>query len=163
MNEVTDYVERRVYGPEFHERWGAGPWDDEPDEISWIDSHSGFRCVVRRNDLGALCGYVAVGPDHPAHGFRNTNAEDRLQCHWGITYSNCAAPWEDIDPDAVSGLWWFGFDCVHSNDLVPAFEVMFSGTGLKFPPSRFVRAYRSVQYVRLQLENLVHQLERFES
>lgn len=46
----------------------AGPWDAEPDKVQWIDEETGLDCLIVRNRLGALCGYVGVGPDHPYHG-----------------------------------------------------------------------------------------------
>lgn len=46
-------------------RFGAGPWLDEPDEVSWLDEATGYPCLVRRNDMGNLCGYVDVWPNHP--------------------------------------------------------------------------------------------------
>jgi hypothetical protein len=81
--KMSDHIERKLYGDEFREMWGNGPWNDEPDEILWIDDDSGYKCVMRRNEFGAWCGYVAVPSSHPAHGLRSENAGDHLFCHWG--------------------------------------------------------------------------------
>jgi hypothetical protein len=119
----TNLTERRIYGPEHRDFWGSGPWDSEPDEIEWTDSETGYRCLMCRNDLGAWCGYVAVGPEHPAHGLRTeSDVGDELFCHWGITWSG-----PDLKADPLSGTldWLFGFDCAHAYDLVPGLKAMF--------------------------------------
>lgn len=50
--------------------WGDGPWQSEPDKIQWQDAATGYPCLIVRNGevTGALCGYVGVSPNHPAHG-----------------------------------------------------------------------------------------------
>lgn len=45
--------------------WGNGAWVDEPDKAQWRDEATGLPCLLVRNQLGALCGYVGVYPDHP--------------------------------------------------------------------------------------------------
>lgn len=42
-----------------------GEWDREPDKIEWTDKKTGLPCLIVRNRLGALCGYVGVGEKHP--------------------------------------------------------------------------------------------------
>lgn len=49
-------------------KWGAGPWSNEPDKAQWTDAATGLPCLIVRNRLGALCGYVGVATDHPWHG-----------------------------------------------------------------------------------------------
>jgi hypothetical protein len=48
--------------------WGEGPWQAEPDKRQWLDPVSGFACVILRQELGHLCGYVGVPPEHAAYG-----------------------------------------------------------------------------------------------
>lgn len=48
--------------------WSPGPWQAEPDKMQWQDEKTGYACVIHRSGSGALCGYVGVGKDHPAHG-----------------------------------------------------------------------------------------------
>lgn len=43
-------------------KWGPGPWDGEPDKMQWTDPATGLDCLIVRNTLGALCGYVGVTP-----------------------------------------------------------------------------------------------------
>ena len=50
-----------------------GPWNQEVDKAVWIDPRSDLDCMIHRNPMGALCGYVGVGPDHPWHGKNYTD------------------------------------------------------------------------------------------
>ncbi len=50
-------------------QWGPGAWQQEVDELRWVDKTSGYTCVIlRAMEIGHLCGYVGVKPNHPAHG-----------------------------------------------------------------------------------------------
>jgi hypothetical protein len=48
--------------------WPRGAWDDEPDKKQWQDTATGLPCLIVRNGVGALCGYVGVPRWHPWHG-----------------------------------------------------------------------------------------------
>ena len=50
------------------DNWGDGPWRDEPDRVEWVEPETGYRCEIRRNHAGSLCGYVTVPDDHIWHG-----------------------------------------------------------------------------------------------
>jgi hypothetical protein len=65
--------------------WGAGPWDDEPDEHYWV-AH-GLKCRILRAGQGHLCGYV----------------EDR----YGVFADDLP---EEI---TIGSREWIGFDCNH--------------------------------------------------
>ncbi len=122
-----------------------------------------------RHDLGHLCGYVAVPPGHPCYGHGYTtvyekgedgeddydkplhNPADALTVQGGITYAEkcsghvCHVP---AEPDDV---WWLGFDMAHAGDRSPGME--------KFMTTRSGRgAYRTVEYVRQECEDLARQL-----
>ena len=47
-------------------KWGAGPWVDEPDHVTFVSS--GYPCILHRNHFGAWCGYVGIPSGHPFHG-----------------------------------------------------------------------------------------------
>lgn len=51
-------------------QWGPGPWQDEPDELHWVDPATGYKCRIIRcfPHSGHLNGYVAVPGTHPAQG-----------------------------------------------------------------------------------------------
>lgn len=108
------------YSPEEKLAWfGEGEWVNEPDEV--LFTHYDYKCqilrVVRKEMSGSpfgghLCGYVCIPPDHPWHGKRL--GEIDCECHGGLTFSQ---------PMKSSG-WWIGFDCAHSNDVVPSIELL---------------------------------------
>jgi hypothetical protein len=64
--------------------WGDGPWQTEPDEVTW--SFGDVPCrIVRHPGHGSLNGYVAVPPSHPWYG---TDMHDvDVDVHGGITFA----------------------------------------------------------------------------
>lgn len=109
------------------EKFGEGPWVDEPDRKEWV-AH-GLPCIVKRNsELGTMCGYVAVPPGHPLHGAGDCDADDRkrallreMPSHGGVTYAQpcegdvCHVP----APGEPDNVWWFGWDAGHAFDVQP--------------------------------------------
>ncbi len=71
-----------------------------------------------------------------------------MRVHGGITYSDDHAPYSEPD-----GLWWFGFDCAHSGDLIPSlaenWRLDHSGD-----------TYRDQSYVVSECQSLAAQLVR---
>lgn len=137
--------------------WPAGEWDNEPDKLSWTDEETGYPCLIVRNPLGALCGYVGVNPDHPFHECDYDDVD--VDVHGGLTYADhcqdgapeaegiCHVP-KPGDTDAV---WWFGFDCAHAGDTAPYM--------LKYPALRTpYETYRDVAYVSGEVWRLAKQL-----
>lgn len=102
-----------------------GPWNAEPDKATWVDPVSDLDCLIHRGPMGALCGYVGVGPDHRLHGA--DYLEPAVEIHGGLTYSDaCDAEGTEAHgichvpvPGRPHDVWWFGFDCAHSGDLIP--------------------------------------------
>lgn len=142
--------------------WGDGPWQDEPDKVTWIDPATGLSCMIRRSPgiTGALCGYVGVPEGHPLYGA--SYQEPDLDVHGGLTYSDkcdgdeqhgvCHVP----EPGQTGEVWWFGFDCAHIMDLMPAMaarevERGWASTG---------GTYRTVDYVRAEVESLAAQIAK---
>lgn len=141
--------------------WRPGPWDDEPDKVSWTDPATGRPCLIHRGPSGALCGYVAVDPGHPLHGAGYDDADGTgVEVHGGLTYADrcqdtdseasgiCHVP----EPGAPEDVWWFGFDCAHAGDLAPRYadeDLQFSGR-----PD----VYRTVDYVVGEVERLARHL-----
>jgi hypothetical protein len=101
----------------------SGPWDDEPDKAQWVDPATGLDCLVVRNRMGALCGYVGVPPGHPWHGLDYSGVH--AQVHGGLTYSAACTGDEEAgvchvpEPGRPEDVWWLGFDCCHGMDLMP--------------------------------------------
>ena len=130
--------------------WPAGEWDGEPDKLFWTDATTGLPCLIVRSRLGALCGYVAVDSTHRLYRTDYDRIDADIDVHGGLTYSDacqgaiCHVP----EPGKSDDVWWFGFDCLHSGDVVP---------GALFGIDRNAR-YRNVAYVRRECERLAAQL-----
>ncbi len=155
-------------------RWGEGPWCTEPDKVQWVDEQTNLDCLIVRNRVGALCGYVGVPPEHPLHG-RDYNSVysliNGLDVHGGLTFSGgcqetndpsrgiCHVPL-DGRPDHV---WWFGFDCAHLYDFVPQMSVFDAPPDNGRPRVNFLHegTYRDLDYVKRECTQLARQLASY--
>jgi hypothetical protein len=156
--------------------WGDGPWTDEPDKEQWTDADTGYACLLKRNQLGALCGYVGVPEGHPWHGSRYSPDRDRddeltpalrllarVNVHGGLNY---AAPCEEGPdghtichvpaPGEPEPLYWFGFDCSHGYDYSPGMGAEYRQLGMTLPAclDTTQAAYRTVDYVKAECATL---------
>lgn len=154
--------------------WGDGPWNDEPDKLQWVDEATGFDCLIVRNRLGALCGYVGLPPEHPCHGADNNSVKTEPDdeddstypdVHGGLTYAAACQEQEDEAkgichvpaPGRPGDVWWLGFDCAHSFDVAPGMLAREREMGLSTP--RFPgESYKTVRYVQNECERLARQL-----
>lgn len=68
-----------------------------------------------------------------------------LDCHGGLTYAADKEPCGETD-----GLWWFGFDAAHCDDITP--NVGFNHEGA---------VYRDEAYMRGECESLAKQLSEW--
>jgi hypothetical protein len=135
---------------------GAGPWDSEPDKAQWIDEATDLDCLVVRNSMGALCGYVGVPPGHPWHGRTYYPGPIDVEVHGGLTFSNfcqegageghgvCHVP----EPGRPDNVWWLGFDCAHAGDVVPTLRL--------FPGDQ----YRTFSFVQGECARLAAQIHK---
>lgn len=163
--------------------WGEGLWTSEPDKAVWIDEETGLDCLIVRNRMGALCGYVGVPKGHPAHGAEYDNVrltdDEYPDVHGGLTFSGACQPVTDHStgichipqegrPDNV---WWLGFDCAHSMDIVPSMvasnrkryeeaKAIGDAEGMRLWSSLtdWDEQYRTVEYVVCEVERLARQL-----
>jgi len=145
--------------------YGPGPWDTEPDRLEFY--HKGLPCLMRRTQLGAWCGYVAVPPGHPYHG---KGLEVDLSAHGGITYAHgCAGEiCHKAKPGESDEVWWFGFDCAHCWDLIPWMDAFRKETadlieipkdvGATITQMHMRDEYRDVDYVKSECMSLAEQL-----
>lgn len=172
-------------------KWGDGAWQDEPDKAVWIDEETGFDCMIVRNRLGALCGYVGLPPTHPQHGAEYDNvrvpADDDEgttypDVHGSLTFASACAETGDPSqfvchipqPGRPEDIWWLGFDCAHSMDLVPGMvannreryekakaEGDTEGERLwsSLSASPWGEQYRDVEYVIREVRRLARQLK----
>jgi hypothetical protein len=136
--------------------WDSGPWDSEPDKLNWM-TKAGLPGMIVRNRSGALCGYVAVNPDHPLYGKHYD--EVGVDVHGGLTYSNacrgviCHIP----EPGQPDNVWWFGFDCHHLMDYAPGMAAVMKRAGIPNEAESPIH-YKPIGYVRQEVESLAEQL-----
>jgi hypothetical protein len=152
--------------------WGDGPWQHEPDKIQFDDEATGLPCIVRRSGMGGnLCGYVGVPEGHPWFGKNYSDLLD-VEVHGGLTFAEkCQEDDKEhgichVEDDGVKR-YWLGFDCGHSQDLMPAMVVRERelGPSLNFPgfPVTVLRCsigvYKSVEYVKQECASLARQVK----
>lgn len=141
-----------------------GPWADEPDKVQWVHEETDLDCLIVRNRLGALCGYVGVPPGHPWHGLNYSKIEPEPEVHGDLTFSSFCDEGVDIETQAAvchvpepgrpDHVWWLGFDCAHGGfDCVPM---------LTQPPIEYRERdqgpYRDIAYVTAEVEQLARQV-----
>jgi len=122
-------------------KWPDGPWQNEPDELEWIDEATELVCRIKRNSLGALIGYVSLPSSHPWFGkdYQKIGAGG----HRGLTYSRLEAA------DDGAQIYWVGFHCAHYNDFYP---------WKAFPDESDV--YRTIDYVKAECARLAAQAHK---
>lgn len=136
--------------------WPPGAWHRESDKAVWVDGATNLDCMIVRNRLGALCGYVGVSVGHPC--FEQSEAD--VEVHGGITFSNFCDDNETrchedrICHVAQAGrperVWWLGFDCSHARDFCPRWHAR-GGIGYG--------EYRDMEYVIREVQRLAQQLK----
>lgn len=152
-------METKEYRNEKQTDWGDGPWTAEPDKVQFPDPTTGLPCLIVRNLIGALCGYVGVSSEHPTYG-KNYGDVD-VDVHGGLTFSSKCLPTEDkahgichVDPEN-DDVWWLGFDCGHAWDFVPGMAKYHKEFNLQFGSND---VYRDIEYVRGECARLAQQL-----
>lgn len=159
--------------------WPEGPWNREPDKIQFEDEATGYPCLIVRNRMGALCGYVGVPAGHRFHGvgYDDVRAGDSETyddanyppAHGGLTFSNkchegvpeaegichVPGPGEPDDP------WWLGFDTAHGGDLIPGMARFHEEFDASHPQYAHLRdeVYRDVAYVKANIAELAEWLK----
>lgn len=148
----------------------VGPWTDEPDKAQWVDPETGLDCLIVRNRMGSLCGYVGVPSDHVAYGKFYDDVP--VQVHGGLTYGDlCQESDEDGPspgichvplPGRPHDVYWLGFDCGHSWDLQPGLIDWERERGFDLPkhnwPGCPETKYRDLAYVVDEISSLARQL-----
>lgn len=142
--------------------WGAGPWDDEPDKVQFLDEETGLPCLIKRNHFGALCGYVGIPSTHPLFEVDYNGAYQRgFEPSMELTFSDLCSPHGEGEEGQVichvveagedDHIWWFGFDCAHAHDISPGMRMV------EYPGA----TYKTIQYVEHEVKVLAHQLKEF--
>jgi hypothetical protein len=108
-------------------------------EKDWI-TKAGLRAIVIFNQNGQYrCGYVGVEKDSGYYGVENTDIDEYLTVHGGVTFSSHLN-------GLPENIWWIGYDCAHSGDLV------------KWTDSWSKGVERSLKYCVKECESLALQL-----
>lgn len=123
--------------PRSHPWWGKSYSDDVKPTADML----GPRDALDHGPIDVLC--MALSGKDPKDGMSITLC---MRVHGGLTYSNDHEPYGKPD-----GLWWFGFDCAHSGDLVPGMERYGFHDG---------DVYRDQQYVVAEVQSLAAQLAK---
>lgn len=145
--------------------WGPGPWQDEPDQVVWVDEATDLDCMIRRGPPGGLCGYVGVPRTHPWYGahYAALHPDVPFDLSWGAACDESNGICHEPEPGREHDLWWLGFAHGGTWDLCPRFDAYmrelcarkpelgpypweFSGT----PP----RTYKHLDYVRAEVRDL---------
>ena len=147
--------------------WGPGPWQDEPDKEQFADEATGYACLIKRNRLGALCGYVGVPAGHPWHGKGydevRTADDEWPDVHGGLTYSALCQEGPEGEtichvpaPGEPEPLYWLGFDCAHAFDLAPGMDFhLRKSSGVSY--ADLGETYKTVAYVKAECAGLAAQ------
>lgn len=114
------------------------PWKLEANYANWIDSDTGYNCIIFREEHDALCAFVCIERPHPFYG-RNTKgksgkntpiAKDEsaalasfraIEVHGGISYCEPFLYHTNTTSVVSISSWWIGFNCSHSSDYVPSY------------------------------------------
>ena len=75
-------METREYKTVDKSTWDDGPWKDEPDKKQWQEETTGLPCLIVRNHMGALCGYVGVPKDHPLYEAAYDSPHESTRLLW---------------------------------------------------------------------------------
>ena len=175
-------MNERSYATMDKSTWGEGEWQHEPDKLQWVDEATDLDCLIVRNRLGALCGYVGVPPEHPWHGKSYGEKvieggsewewdgciDGLMDVHGGLTYSgSCQEGAPEADgichvpaPGRTGDVWWFGFDCAHLHDVSPWMNTRDRERGFG-PLHEHGATYKTVGYVRDECARLARQLREW--
>lgn len=146
-------MNERTYTFDLKSAWGDGPWQHEPDKVVWVDDATNLDCMIVRNRVGSLCGYVGVPESHPWHGL-DYDAID-VDVHGGLTAPKAGPRPSTPFATPCNRAGWVGFDTAHLYDLSPAIaaldEMRRAQRGLP------ADVYRDLDYVRNETLSLAKQ------
>lgn len=132
----------------------AQPWLYEPDVMAWTDTDTGLKCLIRRvPGMGHLCGYVRIMRGHPLYG--KDAQRIALGVHGGVTFSR-----RPRHTRWMKRGQWVGFDCAHSQDLVPSFKMDAKLKAILGEYNTLSRGvYRDMEFVYRETTHLAQQLK----
>lgn len=154
--------------------WERGPWDQEPDKLQWSDRSTGLPCLIVRNRIGCMCGYVGVQRGHPLYRKGVARCRKSVDVYDGVTYADFCQQAEEADGDGEARLichvpgpgepddvWWIGFATSTSRDVHPALvkslrEMMDDAL---FSENPWHPTYKDVKFVKRECRMLARQLK----
>lgn len=147
--------------------WEDGPWKTEPDKAHWIDEETGLDCLIVRNHMGALCGYVGLPSEHDLYGkhYRAVHElHNDIDVHGDLTFSDGCQPNKSESTGichsgnvAHNNVWWLGFDTAHAYDFCPSMTESRAFASVRDAFSDM--KYRDFEYVQLEVKKLAKQLQ----
>lgn len=146
MNERTTTMDR--------------PWKNEPNRLEW--RHAGRPCLIVRNRMGALCGYVGV----PVERAEDVALRSRLDdlAHGGLTFGpEPCHEGGDICHVPLPGeaeVMWYGFDCSHAYDVVPYFVDPPDGMPRMSLAFHHGEKYRDIEYVKAIVNRMAEAVDQ---
>ena len=145
--------------------WPKGPWLTEPDHVMWInDDSGGYRCVMRRNLIGAWCGFVGIPPTHTLYMVPHTDPSYcYVDVHGDVTFSGFK-DMESVLFSPPTKTWWVGFDAMQDTDLCPGAGSVIPVTKarrIKGKVSTIEQEYRDMEYIQNEVNFLAVQLAMF--
>jgi hypothetical protein len=123
------------------------PWESEPDNAEWVDAETGLHGHIWRNKIThTLCGYVGVTTgDLVGVDYNRLDMDNDYSPHGGLTYSG-----------REGNVWWFGFDCAHSEDFLPGIYIKMRMVNHKgkdsWPPTT---NYRTWEFVDAEIRRMM--------
>ena len=122
------------------------PWESEPDNAEWVDAETGLCGHIWRNKIThTLCGYVGVTTGDLVGVDYNRVSMNDYSPHGGLTYSG-----------REGNVWWFGFDCAHSEDFLPGIYIKMRMVNHKgkdsWPPTT---NYRTWEFVDAEIRRMM--------
>ncbi len=152
-------------------------WDSEPDKLDF-EAHD-LKCAMRRNHMGAWCGYVRVGEDHPLHNVKYSTPHESLSVLMGErmdrpmgdapgmavmlgALSGTIEASADTAIDVHGGITFSGQPVDTEKDGGWWFGFDCSHYGDLIPNQDFAGdgTYRTAEFVRAEAEKLAEQLQR---
>lgn len=136
-------------------QWPQGTWLKEPDHCAW-ENYS-YNCILIRDmKLGIWRGFVGVTKEHPFYGKTLADLLNEkiylylTQVHGGVSFAGRLIP----KPKSVDRkCWFFGFECLQEEDLVPLVPKTGISNIIGVP-----QVYRNFNYARRETNKLAREL-----
>lgn len=137
--------------------WNKGMGHNELERIWTTKAGYPAICVMVRGSH--RCGYVGLPPDHTLHKISYEECRYDIEVHGGITFSGALSgvmTYQGTPVRSLETVFWYGFDCAHSGDLVRGLPDELRALYNLGPPRGIER---TVDYVVAECEKLAAQLK----